>query len=217
MLRDSKCDHTIDLQNRFRRKDLLININMTTVLNRCPIKKSNNVWDNFMMNVKYISAAHKCCVSYQRHIAACCAQFCYKWFQTTLLSSTVDREEPVMNGKSRKLRNSCRKRFWAEKEPYIKPGNSRDCQSYQKPLKDHLKMKHRKHNVNSCSPLNCVQKLILLHEKTNWWRWDDALCALGQRISQDSVRLKCAVIYVEADTVLYVKKERRLGKASLFM
>lgn len=44
MMTDGNYDHAIDLlQNRFGRKDLLINAHMTKLLNLCPVKKSQDV------------------------------------------------------------------------------------------------------------------------------------------------------------------------------
>lgn len=52
----------------------------------------------------------------------------------------------------------------------IKPGNSRDSQSYQKPLKYKTQFKNEAQKAQRQqlhTKQNCVQKLILLHEKTN--------------------------------------------------
>lgn len=65
----------------------------------------------------------------------------------------------------------------------IKPGNSKDSQSYHKPFKrpdTPIEMKQKKHHMPSVKEYrtvfsvtvqhtkqNCVQELILLHEKEN--------------------------------------------------
>lgn len=55
----------------------------------------------------------------------------------------------------------------------IKPGNSRDSQSYQKPLKDKT---HRKHNVNTCSTQNRTVS-------RNWY------CCMKRQTDEDGTML----------------------------
>ncbi|KAG1936575.1 hypothetical protein F2P79_018552 [Pimephales promelas] len=86
MLTDSNYDHAIDLlQNRFGRKDLLINAHMTKLLNLCPVKKS---YDKHI--ARFCKAKVSCTVCGGRHHSTVCEKG-----ETT--TSDIDDKDDVVS------------------------------------------------------------------------------------------------------------------------
>ncbi|XP_026063123.1 uncharacterized protein LOC113046525 [Carassius auratus] len=168
MLTDSNYDHAIELlQNRFGRKDLLVNAHMTKLLNLCPVKKSNDVtalrqlYDECEVHIRSLESLGVASEAYGSLLCPVLLQ---------MIPDDITLQYSRQRGASDEWKVSEVMEF-LQKEilsrertmQLIKPSNSRDSQSYQKPVKRQdtsFEMKHRKHNMPSAAVLQTTSQRI---------------------------------------------------------
>ncbi|XP_056094778.1 uncharacterized protein LOC130073406 [Rhinichthys klamathensis goyatoka] len=168
MLTDSNYDHAIDLlQNRFGRKDLLINTHMTKLLNLCPVKKSHDVsalrqlYDECEVQIRSLESLGVASEAYGSLLCPVLLQ---------MIPDDITLQYSRQRGTSDEWKVSEVMEF-LQKEilsreramQLIMPGNSKDSQSYQKPFKrpdTSIEMKQKKHHMPSAAVLQTTSQRI---------------------------------------------------------
>ncbi|XP_039537635.1 LOW QUALITY PROTEIN: uncharacterized protein LOC120485906 [Pimephales promelas] len=168
MLTDSNYDHAIDLlQNRFGRKDLLINAHMTKLLNLCPVKKSYDVsalrqlYDECEVQIRSLESLGVASEAYGSLLCPVLLQMIPEDIALQYSRQRGSSDEWKVSEVMEFLQNEILSR--ERTMQLIKSGNSKDSQRYHKPFKRPetlIEMKQKKHNIPSAAVLQTSSQKI---------------------------------------------------------
>ncbi|KAG1927518.1 hypothetical protein F2P79_024188 [Pimephales promelas] len=168
MLTDSNYDHAIDLlQNRFGRKDLLINAHMTKLLNLCPVKKSYDVsalrqlYDECEVQIRSLESLGIASEAYGSLLCPVLLQMIPEDIALQYSRQRGSSDEWKVSEVMEFLQNEILSR--ERTMQLIKSGNSKDSQRYHKPFKRPetlIEMKQKKHNMPSAAVLQTSSQKI---------------------------------------------------------